>query len=306
MYLGTLNLTRLIFISILFACISCETVVEIDVPSHQPRLSMIYVLDADSNAQTSVYIFPSRGVKVDNFLNDVKSVAGVNLQLINQASKVVDSLSCPACFLGVAAYQPLLHYTPKAGNTYMMRAEKAGFPTATATVTVPQKPELNQIRFLPGSNADFGQRARLELSFKKQTGVNYYQLEVWLLDSMGEMLEVFTDDTNSGDISVGNNDLRAPFSDQNLNQLSFTIAKNVIYYPFYYDPWGNAIKPVKLIVKVRSISQSLFLFANSEKIYDSTSDNPFSEPLNLYSNIQNGFGVFGARNAATFELNLTP
>jgi len=52
-------------------------------------------------------------------------------------------------------------------------------------------------------------------------------------------------------------------------------------------------KDVPVYIYFRSINKELYNYYLSMKKYNEVQDNPFSEPVNVYSNIKNGYGIFG-------------
>jgi hypothetical protein len=55
-------------------------------------------------------------------------------------------------------------------------------------------------------------------------------------------------------------------------------------------------------VKVLRITEDYFKYVKSYNVYYNSSDNPFAEPVNVYSNIRNGYGTFSAYTVAVDTL----
>jgi hypothetical protein len=64
-------------------------------------------------------------------------------------------------------------------------------------------------------------------------------------------------------------------------------------------PSGETYRPY---IKVYRITEDQFRFAKSYNVFDNTEDNPFAEPVNVYSNIKNGYGILAASTVAVDTL----
>jgi hypothetical protein len=86
------------------------------------------------------------------------------------------------------------------------------------------------------------------------------------------------------------------FSDQFFNgknfNMSFDIIKNSI---------GRMPDTVLFRVNVQQVDKSYYDYAVSYQKYFSARNNPFTEPVQVYSNVTDGFGLFSAYNGARKE-----
>ena len=57
-------------------------------------------------------------------------------------------------------------------------------------------------------------------------------------------------------------------------------------------------------LQVLYISETFYDHLQSARLHDYTRDNPFAEPLNVYGNVENGYGIFAGYSSRTFELTL--
>ncbi len=51
-------------------------------------------------------------------------------------------------------------------------------------------------------------------------------------------------------------------------------------------------KPVQLMVRLANLSENYIRFLKSSQQFYANQDNPFTEPVEVYSNIENGYGIF--------------
>lgn len=66
----------------------------------------------------------------------------------------------------------------------------------------------------------------------------------------------------------------------------------------------NKEKPVTLVIRFSNLSRHYAEFLNSSRRYFAMGENPFAEPAEIYSNIQNGYGIFAfaARSYDSYEV----
>ncbi|NQY66446.1 MAG: DUF4249 family protein [Flavobacteriales bacterium] len=67
-----------------------------------------------------------------------------------------------------------------------------------------------------------------------------------------------------------------------------------------YHDLGNMLVRVNLY----NISRELFFYNRSFELYNESYGNPFAQPVQVYSNIENGFGIFAGRNKSYKEISV--
>ena len=60
----------------------------------------------------------------------------------------------------------------------------------------------------------------------------------------------------------------------------------------------------KTYLQVLYISAAYYEYLKTARLHDYTRENPFAEPLSVYSNVENGYGIFAGYSSQTFELVL--
>ena len=110
---------------------------------------------------------------------------------------------------------------------------------------------------------------------------------------MLNILNPFMDETSySGDDAL--------FSDILFNgetkQIEFTIFLGKI------DEGEDVLSSLK--VELRNVSESYYYYYRSVDLHQMNEGNPFAEPVQVYSNVENGLGIFTAYNESSQVLNL--
>ena len=56
-------------------------------------------------------------------------------------------------------------------------------------------------------------------------------------------------------------------------------------------------------LQVLYISETYYEYLKTARLHDETRENPFAEPLNVYGNVENGYGIFAGYSSRTFEFD---
>lgn len=61
-----------------------------------------------------------------------------------------------------------------------------------------------------------------------------------------------------------------------------------------YSKEGNPPLPPRVMIELQAISPELYHYLKSAELYRLTYNDAYTEPVQIYSNVQNGWGIFGA------------
>ena len=90
------------------------------------------------------------------------------------------------------------------------------------------------------------------------------------------------------------------FNGQNKN-LELEIP-NEEYWNFIDGSTEWSYKRLSLTLYLHNISKSYYYYRTSLELYQNASGNPFAQPVQVYSNIDNGFGIFAGSQVSYFNL----
>ncbi len=210
-------------------------------------------------------------------------------------------------------------YIPKGGDRLMMSVESIDFPIAKSEIQIPhsQKIEIisyekayspNNDRIVEGDMFDYmGQDtiARITLKiYDPAQSQNFYRLKV-----RGYALSYY----DNGDLAYMHNDIYTSedaifkdvqldkgyrgwpayfsnvFSDQLFNgkEYEFTVESRLRKG----DPGTNHV-----VVELQSITKELYYYLKSTMLYRIIPQDAYTEPIMIYSNIENGWGILGGVN----------
>lgn len=186
------------------------------------------------------------------------------------------------------------------GTTYGVRVQKEGFNTATASSLLPKNISLTSIDTTAAPSGDLD----ITLSFIDDASQkNFYSVSIIYFGSFideggGESIYVSSNfSTNEIYVVNGDADLDGKpfsndffFSDVSFNGQSADFTGTVERFE-EYNLGGSYY-----IVKLKSLSEDLYKYNLSISKYQETIDNPFAEPVQVHSNIKDGYGIFGSSN----------
>lgn len=224
----------------------------------------------------------------------------------------------------------------KSGSTYRLEVLAEGFDLVTAETTVPYPTKLNNLDITleesSGNNfySPFNIKCRLNLSDNKSEDNYYrlytrqeqgldlsnymysgyygygYEIDSMVTDTIIQLLQysvyidsqdpVLTSSTNT-DI-FGTDETSSFFTDELMTSGNYTLSFNIYAQREIYTEIGEYLKVAAII---ENISKELYFYAKSQELQADVRENPFAEPVPVYSNINGGIGIFGSSAGNTIE-----
>ncbi|WP_207435254.1 DUF4249 domain-containing protein [Sabulibacter ruber] len=304
LFLGKQVKNSLVGIWVLFlagALAGCETVVEVEVPEHTPKLAVQYTLNTD-DPNKNMFVGRSQPVLSNDELWRTGLVrdASITIKDIAGAVKQQFVFTPNEYNAEFGNYTPTGWFVPEPGQQYTLTISAPNFETVQSTLTMPAPVPVVSTTFQPDSkNGRFNLSGMLRIQFNDLPNQqDNYRLMVQLLDNTGKPLGYAFSTEENDDIfgeEIEQIELYKVFDDGWANQGVITFSGKIGFYT------GDN-PPTQLEVVLQHVTRDLFLYERSKDNY--TEDNPFAEPLNLYSNIQNGYGNFGGITVTKFRIRL--
>lgn len=302
---------------ICLALLSCETVVDVDIPQEAPRLVVNALLETDSLVR--VHLSHSRASLSSR---PMENVGGAEILLFQNGQQVASleeeriNGNWDGWYIG--------NYAPQAGNTYTLRASRSGYETVEADTEIEMPVSISNLSYdtlvleqvfyvndTPVVNRMVDLK-NLSLSFSDPSeDDNYYEIAVfldavnyrWNYTEDGEIFPVDTLNIRypaylstedpavvSGDFFSGDDEYYGQtlrFSDETFNGRDYTIDFN-----FQGSSGYTELPQRKYIVSLRSLNREQYLYLKSLELQDDSEGNPFAEPVPVYNNILGGYGIF--------------
>ena len=278
-----------------FFLYSCETVVNVDLPEHESKLVANSFINPDS--LMSIHISNSLSI-LDN--GNLKNIENAIVE-VYENNNLVETLqhSSNGNYTSVNKY-------PAVGNTYQISASANGYDNITTSTIIPAPIAINSFNMKDSVFMDnYGStQASLNITFNDPHNRNYYLLEIFETDTTADTTfyhpenpfnyyYIYSDDPAIGEEQYGNAIL---FDDEFFNGKSYQLTVKFDSYFFNANP-GSLV-----YVRLKSANEDFYLYKKTFAAHQQNKGNPFAEPVQVYNNIKNGFGIFGGYSSYTVQI----
>ena len=205
---------------------------------------------------------------------------------------------------GDGLYTSLTGATPQADELYTIEVTAPGYTSVSATNRIPTAVQINSIDTVSSTNSDGEDILETTINFQDPpANENYYMVEVlvkgtWIDEFEGDTIEfreplrISCNDINVETINRFNSGgfentyLYLMLKDENFDGEDYALTFSVINYA--------ELKDLELFGEIRLVntSEAYFNYLKSFNMYQSASGNPFATPVQVYSNVENGMGIF--------------
>jgi len=273
-----------------------DQVVDVDIPEHEPALA----ITANMSNQDSIlwaYVTSSVGVLVQD---NPEEIADAQVELYKDGTLLSNLPYVEQGFYGWQVPEPL-------GNeqaTYELKVSKDGFNSVSSTQTMPVQVNINDATLeIDGTVNEEGERVdEITITFDDAKDIaNYYALSInfEFTDITGEVYS-YEQYFNSNDPSFGETENGNYFSDILFDGENYEL--KVWLYNLYVD---ENIEDPKLAIRLTNLTKDRYFRETSINNYRNSEDNPFAEPAVIFSNIENGYGIFSLEAVgSTFYIDL--
>lgn len=275
--------------------LSCEKTIDYDLPQEDPKLSIdTYVIEGEP-------VTALVGISQPSLSSEYPEVtADAEVWLYEDGVKVSK--------LEYNSVNPNLYgtyssdYKPKAGKTYRVEASLDNFETAYGMNLLPEPVPVNadydtstnylSVSFRdPSTSGDY----YLIRAFNKryQNGVFYRDnITLTTSDPVVEIFTDFDDDPLQDDIYKSGRD--AYMTDQ-----SFNAKEREVRFKIYERSNGQQDT---MVVELLRITEDFYLYDRSKALIYWADDNPFAEPIQVHSNVENGYGIVAGGSKSTTDV----
>lgn len=254
---------------------SCEKYIDFDTEVTEPKLVVNGVINPDS--AFDIHISRSLSV-IDNA--DLTIVEDATVTILDQNGAIYEIL----------AYEYDGHYkgvlSPVHDEAYSIEVSAPEYETVTASTAIPSLVDLSNVDTLGVEDVNGYEELELTITFQDiPNESNYYMLEVYAADIVGGQIYLNPMYIRSDDVALGLEDYtdQVVFSDE----LFDGDERTVVIYVEDTRAWDDFIE-----VRMTSITQELERYVRSHTAYERNFGNPFSQPVQVFSNIEGGFGIF--------------
>ena len=320
-----MNFSKYIIFSlfaIFLASCNLETQIDLPTPDHTPLLAVSCFVDAGDTLMLAK-VNRTFGLFEETSSEDEELVSGATVELYENGNLLYTLASLP--LTGSFNYNygnPTVNAFTEYGKTYELRVSHPDFEDVKATQTLPQPVPLTDTEYRETDSTLSGTEGQLKLTFNDPAGEkNYYELYAArsilfsCLDEDGEEIYGFED--NSG-IYFETEGPDNPNAEYNFNYNSILIKDdafdgqtytfNADFYEdefFIEDPScaETIFEQSKIQVYWRTVTEEYYRYTTSLRQNQEAVDNPFAEPVSVFSNFENGVGAFCMRSELVYEID---
>lgn len=293
--------TLIVFFAGVILFTSCETVIDMKLPEQPPKMVINSFFTPDSIMM--LHLSKSQFVLKNQ---ELKPITDGNISLFENGKFIGKFTHINKGFY----YLP--GFFPKENAQYTLNAESSGLKSVEANEIIPPKPVIN----------------RIELSSSFFEGINYKDFIIYIQDNANEenyyMVNLigkrydYVYDSLTYDIidsveiyeqvNFNSQDLvfeeqvassQAIISDKIFNGSIYPLRLSVNEYNF--DEYSN-MGYFEITIQLKQISKAYaqYVLTYSKNRYS----DPFSQPVQVYSNVTNGFGIFAGYSSTLTSLKL--
>ena len=302
-----INKKQIAFIAVLAVLVitSCTKTLDDELPENKPKLVINGLINSDSvlsvNISKTVHVFENENNNNPPFIHNAVTRFYEDGQFLFNLIE------------GENGYYSKPGYFPSINHSYKIEVEKTGYPTISAETNIPVPVLIKSLdtTINLGNGGDgyyYGEEIKFELKYQDPSGPgNHYRLDCYLhyIDENNEYLSrqyiyVNENDEYLFDKTYGYLLWTDQLTDGNEVTIKFNFYSNA--YSFEGENPNNSSSATYLFV-LNSVSEDFYRYDKTRSLFFDTggSSNPFSEPVLIYSNITDGFGIFGGFSTDTIS-----
>lgn len=282
------------------AFISCETVVNIDIPLEKPKLVVNSLFTPDSVWQVKVSL--NRHILTD--LPFFPAVEDAKVGIYDSKDHLISTLA----HKGVGVYRA--DTSPSPEGSYTLKVETVTNPNTFAISQIPLVVPITSVKVVSDtSNFPFmNEEIVMKVNFVDPTKKNYYLLKVlqegYYIDYRTKDTVNFRSEINFTPVDPAyENDYDSRtgmlFNDNLFNGKNYGFLMKI--NPSILMP-NNKNSATRVDVILFSVSEAYYQYFTSKNLQDYTRGDPFAQPVQVFTNVENGLGIFAGYSASVFKL----
>ncbi|MES2589456.1 MAG: DUF4249 domain-containing protein [Bacteroidota bacterium] len=289
------KVNRIIYSLLVLALFSCEKEIQYEGEGKDPVLVLNGIQENDSTfkiyLERSFFFLSSEG-KDDKYIETGATVTLTNLttgQVFTMNASTIDNV-----------YE--FPFTTSPNQKFKIEVSHPDYETISSEMTTIPKVSLLDVDTSSFSVDGGSKRKKAILNWNDPVGENFYLVQVFSYDSLYNYTNtqyfacadpVFEDGESNTGINNGNNEYEEIY----FNDVLFEgqQKKLEIDFPDYYaqDTTQNSVKYTYNLICMDKATYQYFI-----SVRKSANSGFFTEPVKVYSNITNGFGVFSSKNTS--------
>lgn len=301
---------KYILITLLFATIfSCTKTLDFDEGNNETQLVLNSIICPDSAFSASI----SKSTSILKG-HQISQATDGSLDLYENGTLLTHITSPTGQFYAS-------EIKPKAGKNYRIVVNSNG-KQVEAETTIPNQAEVISIDTSSVKDEYGNRRLNYKVRIKDPAGDDYYRIvvlreylntslyqnSIWKYYLSKQMEYITTTDPvfnslynniGSDAIDIGPNNEYSMFPDDYFKGKDYSVQFQLASWGYSYQGYGFKYIYDRTTVHVQRLSKDFYTYLKYLKLHNHYRDNPFSEPVPVYSNVKNGTGIFAGFNDNT-------
>ena len=286
-----------LYIFFLLSLIGCSTTEEVDIKLNPPKLVINSLFSPDNTWQVSI-------TNTVNIVDDPKyyhffpPITTALVTLYDQSNNPLETLNFSH---NTRSYHGTT--VPEYGEQYTLQVKVNNENSLQAISTVPQQVPIISVEVDSSSFKSQGEDIEMNVTFKDPAQVeNYYLIKIVRYsydvrnrDTVRSIQNVYyepVDPAFQNDFFNGNGSL---INDRLFDGKTFSFRLKTRTY--YY----GSTTMVNLVLL--AISKEYYEYFTSQSLQQSSGDDPFAQPAIVYSNFENGVGIFAGYSSSIIRID---
>lgn len=294
----------ILYIGLVLVLFSCEKTLELDADARTSKLVVNTLFSSDKEWRLEL----TRSLSVLDDGNLANFIDNATVNILDENNDLVDQLS-----YNFGYYVSLTNLKPIAGNKYKVEVSAPNYESVSSEDFCPSSVAISNLDTTSFKNS-FGDKEYITtIRFQDPSNTeNYYGIEVeassWTstyYPSLGiydttyngtEKMYLVSSDPSISESGSEDYQQTLVFKDNLFDGLEKSVTVNYNIYDSG-DPDQFYVMRMRLI----SFTESSYNYSKSIEAYQRVEGNPFAEPVQVYSNIEGGFGIFGGQSNSEIE-----
>jgi len=294
-----------------------DTTLELPTPEHTPVMAVSAFINSTSTDSLKFKVTRTFGLFEERPNNSEDNLSGAEVKLFEDGNLLYTFNESSNQSGGAYVSPPLLEAFGGEGKTYKLEVSHPDYETTTATQVMPNAVPLTNIEFrqLEGGGTFDGATGEFKLTFDDPAGEeNYYELTATqnivytYEDFEGNIIEeeyeqeiyLGSDGPPDPNVTEGFNYAAMLLSDKNFDGQTFILSAE--FYEYIEIGENGEVTPSTYTIYWKSVTKDYFNYSKSLLDNSNAQDNPFAEPVSLYTNMEGGVGAFCLRSELIYEV----
>ncbi len=281
-------LISLVIVLFTIGITSCEKYIDFDDASKESKI----VLNADINPDSTFLVHLSRSLSVLDS-RDLISLENGKVDVWDLEGNFVETLD----HIGNGFYRGTTY--PQDYGGYRIVADVEGYKSVQAVDSIPEKIVIKSIDTLGVSSQSNFEELKITIGFDDVPNKsNFYKIEVYTFQSVNGNSYGYPLAIRSDDVSLGLSG-EGYYSEVFFDDVLFDgQSKELIFYVEDTRSYDDYLE-----VRLTSLSESAFLYEKTYRAFTASNGNPFAQPVIMYNNVENGFGILKAQQVVIKEVS---